>query len=113
MKPGKSKLTDSSAWQSAENSPNLIFQGIKVLERLSLEGFSYGLSDLLLVESQSRIYSSSILLTVQYRSICLYKFLYDLMKGEYLIHTEEAEGKTLNGESRIVVNKDGNDIIVF
>lgn len=57
--------------------------------------------------------ASSILLTVQYRSICLYKFLYDLMKGEYLIHTEEAEGKTLNGESRIVVNKDGNDIIVF
>ena len=55
MKPEKSKLTDSSVWQSAENSPNLIFQGIKVLECLSLEGFSYGLSDLLLAESQSRI----------------------------------------------------------
>lgn len=96
MKLEKLKLTNSTVWQSAENSPKLIFQGIKVLERLSLKGFSYGLSDLLLVESQSRICFEVLSLMRQIENNAL-----------------EAEGKTLNGESRIVVNKDGNDIIVF
>ena len=42
-------------------------------------------------------------------------YAYDLRKQEYLVHGEPMEGRTLNGETKIVVkNKDtGEDIIVF
>lgn len=40
-------------------------------------------------------------------------YAYDLHSGKYLLYAESHTGRTLNGESRVVVNKDGQDIIVF
>lgn len=40
-------------------------------------------------------------------------YAYDLHKKEYVVHGDVMEGRELNGETKIVVNKDGKDIIVF
>lgn len=40
-------------------------------------------------------------------------YAYDLHSKQYLFYAETITGRTLNGESRVVVNRDGQDIIVF
>lgn len=42
-----------------------------------------------------------------------YLYAYDFDKKEYVAYKAEYTERTLNGESRVVVNKDGEDIIVF
>lgn len=40
-------------------------------------------------------------------------YIYDLTRKEFVVYGEIVEGCELNGKTRIVVNKDGEDIIVF
>jgi hypothetical protein len=40
-------------------------------------------------------------------------YIYNLVNKCYIKHGEPFEGRTLNGESRYVINKDGEDIIIF
>ena len=40
-------------------------------------------------------------------------YVYNLVSKEFLVHGAPYTERTLNGESKIVVNKDGQDIIVF
>ena len=40
-------------------------------------------------------------------------YAYDLINKRYIAHGEPLEGRTYNGETKSVVNKDGEDIIIF
>lgn len=40
-------------------------------------------------------------------------YAYDLINKQYIAHGEPLEGRTFNGETKSVVNKDGKDIIIF
>ena len=40
-------------------------------------------------------------------------YAYDLINKQYIAHGEPLEGRTYNGETKSVVNKDGKDIIIF
>lgn len=40
-------------------------------------------------------------------------YVYNLTSKSFIIHGEPYTERTLNGESKVVVNKDGQDIIVF
>ncbi len=40
-------------------------------------------------------------------------YAYDLARKEYLAYQEEIQTRTIDGEDRVVVNKDGSEIIVF
>lgn len=40
-------------------------------------------------------------------------YAYDLRNKKYVVYAESYAGHTLNGKSKVVVNKDGKDIIVF
>ena len=40
-------------------------------------------------------------------------YAYDLNKGIYLSHGEVMEDRELDGKTKVVINKDGKDIIVF
>lgn len=40
-------------------------------------------------------------------------YIYDLVNKCYIKHGEPLEGRTLNGETKCVINKDGEEIIVF
>lgn len=40
-------------------------------------------------------------------------YAYDLVNKQYIAHGEQLEGRTFNGETKSVVNKDGKDIIIF
>ena len=40
-------------------------------------------------------------------------YAYDLHSKKYVVYAESYTERTLNGESKVVVNKDGQDIIVF
>lgn len=42
-----------------------------------------------------------------------YLYTYDLNDGKCLTYKEEYRERTFNGQSRVVVNRDGKDIIVF
>jgi hypothetical protein len=40
-------------------------------------------------------------------------YAYDLHDKKFVVYAESYTERTLNGESKVVVNKDGQDIIVF
>ena len=40
-------------------------------------------------------------------------YVYDLNEKKYLAYAESYKERTLNGESKVIINKDGRDIIVF
>ncbi len=40
-------------------------------------------------------------------------YAYDLINKKYIVHGDPLEGRTYNGETKSVVNKDGKDIIIF
>ena len=40
-------------------------------------------------------------------------YAYDLVGKAWIAHGDELTGRTLNGETRSVVHKDGKDIIIF
>lgn len=40
-------------------------------------------------------------------------YSYGLISKEWELYHEKYEGRTLNGDTKIIVNKDGKDIIVF
>ena len=40
-------------------------------------------------------------------------YAYDLIEKKYIAHGDPVEGRTYNGETKAVVNKDGEDIIIF
>lgn len=42
-----------------------------------------------------------------------YLYAYDLSNKKYVAYKAEYTERTLDGESKVVVNKDGQDIIVF
>ena len=42
-----------------------------------------------------------------------YVYIYSLKENKWIAHNEPVKGRELNGETKIVVNKDGKDIIVF
>ncbi|MBR0419988.1 MAG: WG repeat-containing protein [Erysipelotrichaceae bacterium] len=42
-----------------------------------------------------------------------YIYVYSITENEWIVHHQLIEGRTYNGETKMVVNKDGEDIIVF
>jgi hypothetical protein len=40
-------------------------------------------------------------------------YAYDLRNKDYLVYAESYTERTYNGESKVVISKDGKDIIVF